>query len=150
MAGYPKDLYGHYLPLLIQKEYPDICASRGIVYVDTWPLASPMLAVYDPSIINQFTTEDSRPKHELVLDGFHILTQGLDIFTAEGSKWKVWRKVFNPGFAPQNIMSFVPAILEEVQVFRAWLDQVAKEGGIVEMQEPAEKLTIDVISRVVL
>lgn len=46
MAGYPKDLYGHYLPLLIQKEYPSTCASRGIVYIDTWPLASPMLAVF--------------------------------------------------------------------------------------------------------
>lgn len=47
-------------------------------------------------------------------------------------------------------MSFVPAILEEVQVFRDWLNQVAKDGNVVEMQEPAEKLTIDVISRVVL
>ncbi|OKL56065.1 hypothetical protein UA08_08623 [Talaromyces atroroseus] len=150
MAAYPSDIYGHYLPLLIEKEYPDICKSRGVMYIDSWPLANPMLAVYDPGLMNQFTTENSRPKHELVRDGFYILGQGLDIFVSEGQQWKEWRKIFNPGFSLQNLMSFVPAIVDEIEVFRGWLKDVAESGNVVELEEQTERLTTDVIGLLAL
>lgn len=150
MVSYPADVYGHWVPLLVHKAYPEICASRGVVYIDTWPIEYPMLAVYDPIIINQFTKEQSRPKHELVLDGFWILTHGLDIFTAEGQRWKTWRRIFNPGFSVQNLMSFVPQILEEIEVFRGWLKDVANSGRVVELVDQAERLSMDVVGHLAL
>jgi cytochrome P450 len=149
MAKYPLDTNGQVVPLLLAKEYPEIC-SCGLVYVDTWPIAPPMLAVFHPELMAQFTQETSMPKHELMKKEFMPFTQCKDLVNLEGQEWKRWRGIFNPGFSAKNLLSFVPAILEEVQVFKDWLNTVAKSEEVVKLEEQAMKVTIDIIGRAVL
>jgi len=149
MAKYPLDTSGQYVPLLLAKEYPEIC-NCGLVYVDTWPIAPPMLAVFHPDMMSQFTQETSLPKHDMLRKEFMPFTQCKDLLNLEGQEWKAWRSIFNPGFSSKNLLSFVPAMLEEVHVFRAWLKIVAKSGEVVKLEEQAMKVTIDVIGRAVL
>lgn len=117
MAQYPFDTNGQYVPLLLAKEYPDVC-DCGLVYVDTWPIGPPILAVFHPEMMAQFTQETSMPKHELLLRQFMPFSNGMDLVSSEGQDWKRWRSIFNPGFSAKNLISFVPAILEEAQVFK--------------------------------
>lgn len=68
----------------------------------------------------------------------------------EGHEWKVWRSIFNPGFAPANLMGLVPNIVEEVEVFARVLGEWADGGEVVILEEVATKVTVDVIGKVVL
>ncbi|KAL1884101.1 hypothetical protein Daus18300_000212 [Diaporthe australafricana] len=98
----------------------------------------------------QFTQDNSRPKHRQMREEFHILSGCNDLVNQEGQAWKTWRSVFNPGFSAKNLMSLVPAFLEEIQVFRDWLGDVAENGQVVQLEPKAMRATADIIGRATL
>jgi len=149
MSKYPSNVHGQCLPNVLQEHYPDICA-RGLVYVDVWPITPPMLAVFHPDMMSQFTVDHSLLKHEHLRHEVQPMTQGLDLVTVEGRIWKTWRSIFNPGFSAKNLMRQVPAIMEEIEIFREGLRAAAVKGTMMKMMVPAEKLTIDIVGRTVL
>lgn len=129
--------------------YPDVC-SKGVIYLDTWPISPPMLSVSHPDIMSQFTVDNSRLKHEHLREEFHSYTSNLDLVTSDGQQWKAWRSIFNPGFSAKNLIRLVPDMLEEVSVFRDWLQTAAASGEVVPLVRKSEEVTIDIISRTVL
>jgi cytochrome P450 len=149
MAKFPRDLHGQCLPIILREAFPDICA-RGLIYLDVWPISPPMLAVFHPDIMNQFTVAQSLPKHEHLHHEFQPFTQCLDLVTAEGQHWKTWRSFLNPGFSAKNLTRLVPDMVEEVEIFRDWLRSAAMSGKMITLAQKAEKLTVDIIGRTVL
>jgi cytochrome P450 len=149
MAKLPRDLHGQCLPLVLKETYPDIYA-RGLIYLDIWPISPPMLAVFHPEIMNQFTVAKSPPKHEHLHHEFQDYTQCLDLVTSEGQHWKTWRSYLNPGFSAKNLTRLVPEMVEEIEVFRDWLRTTAMSGQVVSLAQNAEKLTVDIIGRLAL
>ncbi|KIW04869.1 uncharacterized protein PV09_04050 [Verruconis gallopava] len=146
----PPNTSGMYFPLMFARKYPEMF-KEGVVYLDTWPFGPPMMAVIHPDMMAQFTQEKSMPKYELMKWEFAPLTGLNDLVNQEGQVWKMWRGIFNPGFSLRNILSFVPEIIEEVEVFKERLRELAASGGAVaEFEQPAMKLTMDVIGRVTL
>ncbi|CAG8974221.1 hypothetical protein HYALB_00007384 [Hymenoscyphus albidus] len=57
------------------------------------------------------------------------MTGGEDLVTMEGSEWKTWRSVFNPGFAGGYLMTLVPGMVRDVEVLCGILVEEAKKGG---------------------
>lgn len=55
------------------------------------------------------------------------------------------RKHFNPGFAPQHLMSLMPVILEKTQTFISKLDTLASTGEEFELEPLCTNLTFDII-----
>jgi cytochrome P450 len=149
MAKYPSNLHGQCLPNVLQQFFPDICA-RGLVYLDIWPISPPMLAVFHPDIMSQFTVAESLPKHEHLHNELDPFTQCLDLVSSEGQLWKTWRAIFNPGFSAKNLIRLVPDMVEEVDIFRDWLREAATSGEKITLAEKSEKLTVDIIGRTVL
>jgi cytochrome P450 len=149
MSKVPPLVPGQSVPLLLHREYPEILGS-GVAYLDLWPIASPMLAVFHPDVMAQFTQETSRPKHDLMKAELGPFTQCKDLVCSEGQTWKTWRSIFNPGFSAKNLQFFVPEMLEEVLVFKDWLSELAKSGKVAPLEEQTSKLTTDVIGRAVL
>ncbi|KAK7740261.1 hypothetical protein SLS63_001461 [Diaporthe eres] len=94
--------------------------------------------------------DNSRPKHSQMREEFHILSGCNDLVNQEGQVWKMWRSIFNPGFSVKNLMSLVPAFLEEIQVFRDWLGDVAETGQVVQLEAKAMRATGDIIGRATL
>jgi cytochrome P450 len=135
--------------LLLAKEYPEL-GECGIIYMDTWPIAPPTLAVFHPDVMAQFTQETSMPKGDFIKPELYPLTQSKDLVSSEGAEWKTWRSIFNPGFSAKNLTSLLPAFLEEIQVIRERFIKLAESGEIVELEPVVQKLTIDVICRAVL
>jgi cytochrome P450 len=138
-----------YFPLLFAREHPNILES-GVIYIDTWPFGPPMLAAFDADIMAQFTQEKSLPKHKMMKREFRPFTGLNDLVNQEGETWKMWRSIFNPGFSATNLLTFIPHIIEEIEVFKNFLQDVAKSGNVVELEKPTMKCTIDIIGRVVL
>jgi cytochrome P450 len=149
MAKMPRHTSPLLVPLFLAKEYPEVCSS-GVIYLDSWPIATPTIAVFHPDIMAQFTQETSLPKHEIMVEEFGPFTQCNDLVNQEGEAWKTWRGIFNPGFSAKNLLSLVPEMVEEILVFRDWLKSVAASGEVVILEDQAKKVTIDIINRVVV
>jgi cytochrome P450 len=149
MMRQPKGTSSLYTPLLLAREYPDIFRG-GVAYLDMWPIGPPMVAVFHPDVMAQFTQDKSLPKHPMMRREFYPFTQCNDLVNQEGQAWKTWRSIFNPGFSAKNVLSMVPAILEEVIVFQEWLKEAAASGKIIKLEDQARKVTLDVIGRAVL
>ncbi|TIC99731.1 P450 monooxygenase AflN [Colletotrichum higginsianum] len=149
MAKQPPGLSGQVMPLLLLQQHPDLC-KKGVVYLDTWPIGPPMLAVFHPQIADQFTQARSLPKHPMMKEEFEPLTGNNDLVNMEGPTWKTWRAVFNPGFSARNILSLVPAMVEEALVMKESLERLADSGETVPLEAGMMKATVDIIGRAVL
>lgn len=143
----PADVHPHCYPHYIRQAY-DL---GPIFYLDTWPLGDPMLVIAgDPDAAHEVTVTHSLPKHRS-LRTFLAPFGGWDnLVSMEGREWRAWRSIFNPGFAPGNLMGLVPSIVEEVEVFARVLGDWADRAEVVILEEVATKVTVDVIGKVVL
>ena len=68
----------------------------------------------------------------------------------EGSKWKMVRSMFNPGFAGGHLMTLVGDIVDDSVTFCDILKEKAKTGEVFSMEEIATRLTVDIIGRITL
>lgn len=145
----PADAYGHRFPILVAELYPEV-AAKGACYLDLWPTAPPILAVYHPDMMAQFTQDNNQAKYHRLQEAFKPLTGNDDLISAEGAEWKAARAIFNPGFSMKNLRSMVPAFVEEALVFRAKLKGFAGTGEVVKLDRHATSVTVDIIGRAVL
>ncbi|GKT43619.1 putative sterigmatocystin biosynthesis P450 monooxygenase stcS [Colletotrichum spaethianum] len=101
-----------------------------------------------------FVSDPSLPRSHLIKSTIAPLTDNLDLVSLEGDEWKTWRARFNPSFSNKNVLSLVPGMIKDVQVFtdivrkRAGIDGVW--GSVFPLEGLTTNLTIDVIGRAVL
>lgn len=145
----PPDVHSQNTPKLPIKEYPEI-RKAGAFYMDVWPVSQPLLVVFDPEMMAQFTQDQSQLKHPWELLEFRPFTGNQDLVTTEGREWKTYRAIFNPGFSARNLLSLIPSFVEEALVFRKRLGEAAAKGDVITLEEYTTSLTVDIIGRAVL
>lgn len=145
LSKLPWDAHGQYGASLLQRADPSL---GSIIYLDTWPFSPPILWVMSPEALHQVTTTHSLPKHAGMKRVLTPLAGEDNMLTLEGSAWKAWRTVFNPGFSPNHLMTQVPEIVEETEVFRDILAENADRGEILRMETLTIRLTLDIIGRI--
>ena len=143
----PKDAHQHYLPDQLRRRYPDL---GPIFYLDGWPIISLTLVVASPSALAQITTEHTLLKFPAIRDFLYPLTNGKDIVSMDGQEWRTWRSIFNPGFSAKHLISVVPDIVKETQVFCNVLQKHADRQDVFPMKGLTDNLAMDVIGKVVL
>ncbi|KAL8809789.1 MAG: hypothetical protein Q9223_002882 [Gallowayella weberi] len=109
-----------------------------------------MLIVLDPGAANQVTVQTSLPKHRDIQDFVYPLIGEKNLVTLEGKEWKMWRAIFNPGFASGHMMSLVGSMVSDTIRFTEILSEYAVEGRVFELEDAATRLTVDIIGSVVL
>ncbi|RAH60890.1 cytochrome P450 monooxygenase [Aspergillus piperis CBS 112811] len=72
------------------------------------------------------------------------------IITQQGEHWKGLRKRFNPGFAPQHLVTLLPCILDKAIQFTDILDGYARNGEEFSLDERCVSLTFDIIGAVTM
>ncbi|KAL6233054.1 hypothetical protein BDW75DRAFT_246816 [Aspergillus navahoensis] len=147
----PSLLWGH-LKLMVQLIKLD--PSRHFLLLDLRPAFFPVVVVYSHHLAEQISRATPQFKYSLPkaplqdLIG-HVI--GRDSFlVSNGEQWKDSRKVFNAAFAPNHLASFIPPILDKIQVFLRALDVHARSGDEFNLGERCTLLTFDVIGRVIL
>lgn len=119
--------------------------------MDPWPIGYPLIAVYDPGMMAQFTQENSLPKFwALGKVEFGDVTEGEDLLNLDGQEWKTARSIFNPGFSARNLLSLVPNMMEEVLIFRERLRRAAISGQVVRLEDYTTDIAVDIIGYAVL
>ncbi|TVY23578.1 putative sterigmatocystin biosynthesis P450 monooxygenase, partial [Lachnellula hyalina] len=141
------DVHGHVLPHQIERLFPDLGPT---FYVGTWPFGPPILAIAAPDPAYQITQAHSLPKYYRLRQYMQPRTGGGDLVTMEGSEWKKWRNIFNPGFSSGHLMTLVPEIMQDVSRFCKVPRQTAERAEVVSMDTLTTRLSLDIIGRVAL
>jgi cytochrome P450 len=118
--------------------------------VDVWPISHPLLAVFEPTLISQFTQDQSQEKHPQMRTVFRPFTSATDLVTTEGQEWKTGRAIFNPGFSSRNLLSLIPSFVEDALVFRNILGKFSTTEEVITLVDFTTNLTVDIIGRAVL
>lgn len=68
----------------------------------------------------------------------------------QNEDWKQIRKRFNPGFAPQHLITLLPIIVEKCTPYLSILDGYIGTGKAFPLDDPTTNLTFDIIGAVVM
>ncbi len=165
LAGLPRDAHADYLMLLIQDQWRTLFPGAArydrcppAVYLDLWPMSPPMLLSMDPAVSAQFTQDVNVDKAESQANFLRPLTDNLDVASMPGgAPWKRVRRRMLPAFSPQAIRQHIPALLEEVEVFRGLLFEAAGSeedpqgwGTVFPLEPRLMMLTLDITARFTL
>ncbi|KAK8137610.1 cytochrome P450 4V3 [Apiospora sp. TS-2023a] len=154
---WPSDAHTTYANLKLarewQKYFPNATKCPPVIYMDLWPIMpDPWALVIDPAFAAQLTQDTPQPRHSMFRWANIPLTGGLDLLAMDPANHKLWRSRLIPGFAPRNLATHVPAIIEEVQTFADIVKSKAGKGtdwgDMFTMYDSLVALTFDVIVRV--
>ncbi|KAF3922908.1 hypothetical protein ABW20_dc0100610 [Dactylellina cionopaga] len=145
----PDDVHPHVqLPFLLEKYG---LKDKGIMYLDLYPVGVCMAVISDPNLAYQVAQAHPLDKDQYQLNTVLTPLSGPgNMVAASGHAWKFWRTIFNPGFAVQHLMTLVPGIVKDCEVFCKATEKHAASGKVVNLEKLTTCLTIDIIGRVVL
>ncbi|RMZ72767.1 Cytochrome P450 52A11 [Pyrenophora seminiperda CCB06] len=128
--------------------------SPEFMFFDTRPVQYPLLLVTSHEIAEQVsrisaTQPYSVDKSPTLQQGFGELVGKYSLLSENGESWKGLRKTFNPGFAPQHLLSLLPVIIDKTYAFMEKLDDIAKSGQAIEMETCCTNVTFDIIGQVI-
>ena len=109
-----------------------------------------MLAVGSLDGLRQITQDHSLPKHHAMKTFLEPIADGQDLVTMEGSEWKRWRAIFNPGFSMSNLLTMASGIVDETSTFCRSLDSLSHSQEVITMKSLTDFLTLDIIGNIVL
>ena len=146
---FPLDSHNQLIMNHIADEYD--LRKYGLFYMDAYPVQmDPILVVACPEVAAQVTQITSYPKHETLNRDFGAALGRRGMVGQEGAKWKELRTMFSPGFSQANLLSMVPMIADETDVFALRLSRLAAGDGFVNSIEMlAAELTVDIIGQAV-
>ncbi|KAK4160554.1 putative sterigmatocystin biosynthesis P450 monooxygenase stcS [Cladorrhinum sp. PSN259] len=126
----------------------------SVMLLDTRPVGYPMVVIGNHETAEQISKPNkmfpwSTPKSPTVRE-LSSLLGATSMVTREGEDWKEIRKRFNPGFAPQHLMTLLPCILDKTAIFVERLDDWAKTDQEFPLTKAFIELTFDIIGAVVM
>ncbi|KAI0883929.1 cytochrome P450 [Annulohypoxylon maeteangense] len=161
-------LWGHlmafdrYTKQGIPDRHPDIIFAEmhralgepPIMLLDNWPIVPPMVIVASHDVAEQVSRPSTKfqfsaPKSSSV-DRIVNLIGPNSILLKQNEKWKSVRKRFNPGFAPQHLMTLLPVIIGKAAPYLQILDELAHAGEVFQFDQPTTNLTFDIIGAVAM
>lgn len=146
LDGLPPDANVYYaMQDLVLKDHAD----TEIFLMDYWPMFDPVLMVSGPEPSVQVANTYNLPKPREHRKFFYPIVGGESLITMEGTEWKFWRSLLNPGFSAAHMLSLVPSIVESVEVFCSLLrERAGKE--IFSLDDLTTRLTMEIITKIAL
>lgn len=148
---FPPDVHNHVIMSHVADKYD--LRKHGLFFVDSYPILSePLMVITSPDVAAQVVQAQGEqyPKHS-VLDAFGRAIGPRGLVSREGEEWKELRTMFNPGFSQSNLLSMVPMIVEETNIFVDKLSKIAAGDGFIESTDDlAAAVTVDVIGQALL
>ncbi|KAK3994298.1 cytochrome P450 [Cladorrhinum sp. PSN332] len=160
LLGHLKHM-GEFMKLAPPDAHPDLIFSKmrdsigrpPLMLVDLRPVNKPMILIADHEILEQISKATKKyPASVPKIDFGHFrpLIGDTSVLAVDYDQWKPLRQRFSPGFAPQHLLTLLPAILEKTTEFTDILDGYAKSGEAFALMSPIMNLTFDVIGAVAM
>ncbi|RSL74284.1 hypothetical protein CEP53_000392 [Fusarium sp. AF-6] len=141
-------------PDLIFAEMYEKLGRPPLIFLEMRPISKPVALITSHDIAEQVTKSSnlfpwSTPKTPTMKDIIHLLGPS-SLNSAEGEEWRRLRKRFAPGFAPNQLITLLPCILDKTEPFINRLEDYVRSGEQFSLLSLTVNLTIDVISAVTM
>lgn len=128
--------------------------SPEYMFFDTRPVQYPLVLIASHEMAEQISKSSkshqySVTKSPTVQQGFGELVGRYSLISENGESWRGLRKTFNPGFAPQHLLSLLPVMIDKTYTLMDKLDALADSGLAAEMEPYCTNVTFDIIGEVV-
>jgi cytochrome P450 len=114
-------------------------------YFDPYPVSEPLLVLTDCELANQAASHEwtGSVKPPDLAHWFAPISGrgGINLFTQNGAEWKRDHEIFLPFFNNSNLDATLPAVVEEMLVFRDILREKSREEHIVLLEKFALRLS---------
>ncbi|RAL00327.1 cytochrome P450 [Aspergillus ibericus CBS 121593] len=139
---------------IIFREIQEHLGNPPLVLYDLRPLQRPLCVVRDHEVAEQVSRNTKNFPYSMGkspwMKTLEPLLGSYSIITSEGEQWKALRKRFNPGFAPQHLLTLLPCILDKTMRFAEILDGYACSGEDFSLNERCVGLVFDIIGAVTM
>ncbi|KAF5012253.1 hypothetical protein FDECE_1634 [Fusarium decemcellulare] len=125
-----------------------------VMLADMRPVSMPVALITSHDIAEQVAKSShlypwGPPKSPPLTDILHLI-RPKSILSAQGEEWKTLRKRFSPGFAPNQLVTLLPCILDKTEAFIQHLDNYALLGKEFSLLRILVNLTMDIMSVVIM
>ena len=72
------------------------------------------------------------------------------MISQDGTAWKAIRERINPGFQPRDIHSFMSSVIDQVEIFKDRLRELAESGDTFRLADYAQDPTTDIITQLTI
>lgn len=146
--------YAKHLPrtanvLLPMKKLSEEFAETEMFLMDLWPTYPTSLIVFNPEALNLVSQKWNLPRPPQSLEAIKPIVGGHNLVSMNGTEWKTWRSLLNPGFSSASLNNHVPFIVDAAQVFCDKLGECSGKS-LISLDEYATRLTFDIIMKVTL
>jgi len=143
---YPRDAIKIYLFGEIGRKF----SKAGAYYLDLWPFSEPFLVITSPYLANQVVSNPAiaLEKPDALRKWFWSITGGISIFDAPADKWKPLRALFNRGFSATHLMTIVPTMVEETQMYCETLREHARKRDLFYLDPTNLRFMLDIIGQI--
>lgn len=125
----------------------------SLMYVDLRPVNRPVVLITSHDVAEQVSRASANwptsiPKSypgQMV-----YLTGATSILVSHGDSWKQLRKRYSPAFAPQHLMTLLPAVLDKTMILVGHLERMAKTGEEFSLVTLGVNVAFDIIGAVVM
>ncbi|GIK05317.1 hypothetical protein Aspvir_009423 [Aspergillus viridinutans] len=139
---------------LVFEEIKAHLGNPPLFFLDNRPMHQPMAVVCSHEIAEQVVRSSKQFPYGMPktpdLQAYKYLLGPHSILSSEGEEWKSLRKRFNPGFAPQHLLTLLPRVLNKTGPFFETLDRYARSGEEFSLAEICTSLTFDIIGAVTM
>ncbi|KAJ4391006.1 hypothetical protein N0V93_004619 [Gnomoniopsis smithogilvyi] len=147
-----RDEFGMYLAFAAINE---ALGRPPLMFVDLRPFGPPMVIVRDHEIAEQIIKPldghpYSLPKMPSVYSHMVHVTGRSSILPSHSEHWKQLRRRFNPGFAPQHLITMLPEILDRSLTFINRLEDFDASGQPFSLIHLTANLTFDIITSITM
>jgi cytochrome P450 len=148
MDSFPTKAHKNYSFSKISREHQ----KHGAVYLDLWPFGIPFLSISSPFLAAQAcqTSAIAVEKPEVLRGWTKSIAGGPNIFSEHPKEWKYLRDLFNPGFSTGHFNTYIPALVEESQIYLEKLRKHARQSDLIHMDPLTMRFFFDVIGRTAL
>ncbi|KUI65559.1 hypothetical protein VM1G_01238 [Cytospora mali] len=141
-------------PDAILADMREALGNPPILLVDNWPIVPPMVVVASHEVAEQVSRPSKNSQYSVPklpsVDRIVDLIGPNSILLKQNEKWKPVRKKFNPGFAPQHLMTVLPVIIEKTRPYLEVIDGFVSTGEELALDQPTTNLTFDVTGAVTM
>ncbi|KAL2175877.1 cytochrome P450 [Thermothelomyces heterothallicus CBS 202.75] len=128
--------------------------SPPLMYLDLRPVSYPMVVINSHEIAEQVSRVSklfpwSTPKSPTMWDLVRVIGPE-SILLRQSEDWKQLRKRFNPGFAPQHLMTLLGCICDKTMIFVDQLERYARSGREFPLNKLTINLTFDIIGAITM
>ena len=156
-------LHGHILYLYMITQKLPISASVNLSFVEMaaeflddeifrlhlWPIAEPMVVVFNPDAAVHVCQDLNLPKSEKNETMIRPITGGPTLLSIYGGAWRKWRSLFNPGFSTNALVKQLPRIVDSISSFCDLLHDHADKNLIL-LDQFTTRLTPETIMKISL